>query len=173
MPYKENHMTLEPLPPGDAGVDRTVARIRPLVESAALDPAVKKFAYERVLKGPKTDPSSDIFKVARFIRRNWSFMPDPPGIELVKTPRRQIHEFNQYGYFWGDCDDASLLAAGIYKALGYENRFVVVQRKHRSGKFDHIFIEIRYNDDWIAFDPVARGMPLFLRPASIREKSYA
>ncbi len=85
-----------------------------------------------------------------FLRDLWIIRPDPPGAEYVETPDLQIEMGEQYGRFYGDCDDAATLAAALLNANGVLCWFMAV-RFRGDDNFSHVFLRTVERD----IDPIA------------------
>lgn len=111
---------------GDYGATDTLAHMRRLVNDALAKPFVNEYATGIV----STVPSRDYLRMALAIRhwldRNFKFVPDPVGVELLRDPERQLLEFRNTGRIIGDCDDAAVLGAALGKSVGIRAKFVAV-----------------------------------------------
>lgn len=60
--------------------------------------------------------------LARTIRKwcddRFRYVRDPRNVELLQSPARMLEEIDTYGYFAGDCDEASILTATLCTAVG-------------------------------------------------------
>lgn len=111
---------------GDFGSVQTLQRMRELVNASLSVPMVVEAANGIAA----TVPPRDYLAIARAIRawlaRNFHFVRDPIGVELVRDPQYQLMQFYNNGYITGDCDDAAVLGAALGKANGIGARFVAV-----------------------------------------------
>lgn len=111
---------------GDAGAASTLDRMRGLVNASLSVPLVVETATGIV----SSIPSRDYFGMAQAVRawlaRNFKFVPDPVGLELLRDPEYQLREWMTRGQIIGDCDDAAILGAALGKAVGINAKFVAV-----------------------------------------------
>lgn len=84
--------------------------------------------------------------VARF-----RFVPDPPGVELLKSPHVMLNEWRLDGTASGDCDDAAILSASLALAMGLPVRWVLL-RFAPSGAYRHVYAEAWDGRGWVDFD---------------------
>jgi transglutaminase-like putative cysteine protease len=86
--------------------------------------------------------SRDYYAMALAIRewltRNFKFVPDPVGGELLRDPEYQLREYLARGQITGDCDDAAVLGAALGKAVGIRAKFVAVGFRN-PGPLAHVF----------------------------------
>lgn len=89
--------------------------------------------------------------------RSWlssvvAFMPDPAGVELLRTPDYLLRLIQEDGKARGDCDDVATLAAALGLAAGYPARFTL----YAFGEllpFTHVFCELyTLCQGWIELD---------------------
>lgn len=123
---------------------------------------------EDILRGSKwkQERIQDIFIIFNFVYNKARFLRDIYGIETLKSPKHIINELKQKGNFTGDCDDISMLLAGLLKVSGYKVRFVITSTIHFPTKdFNHIYVEV-YDDRknvWYPLDATLKE-PLRVKP---------
>lgn len=83
--------------------------------------------------------------------RRFRFVPDPKGVELLKSPAVMLNEWRQSGVASGDCDDAAILSGSLALAMGLRVRWVVLGFTP-TGPFRHVFAEARDGSRWVDFD---------------------
>lgn len=99
-----------------------------------------------------------------FLRAVQVFTPDPPGIELIRTPRALEMELHATGQLFVDCDDIAML--GIYMLAAQHRRPVLaVVAPNRADRFKHIFFGYRHRLGPLSRDTVTlmdpqENMPL-------------
>ena len=160
------------IPGDDTGIDETVADMSRLKQAAVQDGRLVVFAQDVSRPAGPTEGPNVLAAIMDFIRRRWVFRKDSIGVQIIKTPQRQLAELEAHGTLLGNCVDASVLAAALAEAVGYPTRFVVVQREPESRGFDHIYVEAWTRGRWWPMDGVAMGRPAFFRPPSLRLKAY-
>lgn len=84
----------------------------------------------------------DYVRMARAIRywmqRAFRFIPDPRGVELVRTPEYMLERYLVKGIITGDCDDAATLGAALGMAVGIPAKFVAIGFR-TNGPLAHVF----------------------------------
>lgn len=83
--------------------------------------------------------------------RRFRFVPDPPGVELLKSPHVMLNEWRLSGFAYGDCDDAAILSASVAMAMGLRVRWVLLGFTP-SGPYRHVFAEACERGRWVDFD---------------------
>ena len=119
-----------PIQHGPKGTDETVAAIWGIVKDAATDPGIKLVA--RRLGHPE--------ELYHYLRAHVRFVPDPPAVELTRTPQAMLRTIQKRGFVAGDCDDLATFGAALLRAMGREPVLVVTGRP-RAGSpraFRHI-----------------------------------
>jgi hypothetical protein len=75
--------------------------------------------------------------IESFLRGAWVVKPDPIDAEYVESPAYQLAQWQERGYFAGDCDDASTMAGALLHALGYPCSFIAY-RLAGAAEFSHV-----------------------------------
>jgi transglutaminase-like putative cysteine protease len=131
--------TRETIAYGDYGATQTVERMRALANESLAVPIVVETARGIV----STVASRDYLAMAQAIRswlsRNFKFIPDPVGVELLTSPEYQLRKFQANGIIYGDCDDAAVLGAALGKAVGIGARYVAVSFRPYPAPLTHIY----------------------------------
>ncbi len=131
--------TRETIAYGDYGATQTIERMRALANESLAVPLVVETARGIV----STVASRDYLQMAQAIRawlaRNFKFVPDPMGVELLSTPEYQLRQYRNSGVIMGDCDDAAVLGAALAKAVGIGARFVAVGFRPYPAPLTHIY----------------------------------
>lgn len=83
--------------------------------------------------------------------RRFRFVPDPPRVELLKSPHVMLDEWRTTGRATGDCDDAAILSASLAMAMGLPVRWVLL-RFTPAGPYRHVYAEACDRGRWIDFD---------------------
>jgi hypothetical protein len=64
-----------------------------------------------------------------------------------------LDEVERQGFFWGDCDDATVLAGSLIVVVGVPIDLVAIRERHVE-HFQHVFGEAELDDGSVAiFDP--------------------
>lgn len=79
------------------------------------------------------------------------FVPDPVGLELIRTPHRMLEDLLRQGFAQGDCDDVATLAAALGKAVGSPARFRVIGFR-AEGPYQHVYTELWHGNGWSELD---------------------
>jgi hypothetical protein len=129
--------------------------MRDIAHSSAVHPLIQGFAMEIASAYPREHWPMAVWGR---IRDTVQFREDAeqlntfgwdPSDELLITPERLLTAPNPIG----DCDDFSLLVASIFIALGIPVRYVAIAADPtQPDMFTHVYVEIRVNNAWVAFD---------------------
>jgi hypothetical protein len=154
--------TREPLPPGDAGVARTLAVMGRVARWAAAFPEVRGVAL--ILRDPEA--------LYEFLRERVVFQKDPSGLERVRNPIKLLGEIGANGRASGDCDDLATLAASIVFAMRLRPAFIVMGR-FTGGRFEHVYYGVMDGGRVVPFDPQQRTAPGRFTPGAARQEIVA
>lgn len=123
----------------------TVQEMQKLAKLGRTDEGIRARARDLIqLGGPRA--------IRQWLSRRFIFVPDPFGIELVKTPGAMLEEYESLGHMQGDCDDAAILGASIAHAAGYPVRFQLLGFE-KGGPFSHVYAEARDRlGHWVDLD---------------------
>lgn len=80
-----------------------------------------------------------ISEINAFIRSHFRYRGEIE--EVVRTPQMMIETLAGSGFFDGDCDDVSTLAAAILRVYGYPAQFVAIRYDSTDPEFKHVFVE--------------------------------
>lgn len=83
--------------------------------------------------------------------RRFRFVPDPRGVELLKSPHVMLNEWRLSGEATGDCDDAAILSASVALAMGLRVRWILLAFTP-SGPYKHVYAEAWDRGRWVDFD---------------------
>lgn len=111
---------------GDYGSQQTLQKMRSLVNASLSVPVVVETANSIAATVPPRDYLALAHAIRAWLQRNFHFVRDPVGVELLRDPVYQIRQWTTNGYISGDCDDAAVLGAALGKANGIGARFVAV-----------------------------------------------
>jgi hypothetical protein len=91
-----------------------------------------------------------------FLRGLWMVRPDPLDAEYIESPAYQFAQWQERGYFAGDCDDAATMAAALLHALGFPCS-LIAYRPEGSSEFAHVNVHcpsgVAFAED-LTIDPV-------------------
>lgn len=89
-----------------------------------------------------------------WVRNHFRYAQEP--YEIILHPNLVLETIRNQGYLVGDCDDVATFEAAIFKTYGYPVRFVAIRTFIHDPNFQHVFIEVNINGNWIVFDPTVR-----------------
>lgn len=123
---------------GYVGSMQTLARMRSMVRQSLTMPDVVQTAAHAVTLAPERDQVQQALAIRAFLQRAFRFVPDPKGVELLRTPLFQVREIRRNGASIGDCDDAAILGAALGLAVGIPAMFRVIAFKPGAA-FSHVY----------------------------------
>jgi transglutaminase-like putative cysteine protease len=123
---------------GDYGSQQTLQRMRDLVNSSLSVPLVVETANGIAAMVAPRDYLGIAQAIRGWMQRNFHFVRDPVGVELLRDPVYLLQQWQQTGRIFGDCDDAAVLGAALGKANGIGARFVAVGFQ-AGGPLLHVF----------------------------------
>lgn len=158
----------EPIPDGDAGVQRTVQIMQGLAHGkwGARSFKVRQAAIEAA-RGTERG-MDEIGSVLDWVKRNIEFRGERG--ETVQSPEATL----ELGA--GDCDCQSTLSAAMLQWLGYQTRFRTVSLIDAPAELSHVYVEVRdkHTGDWVPLDStVARSWPGWEPDNVARSVAYA
>lgn len=134
----ESRSLLGAVPHGDNGTRATLKAMRAVVRAALARPLVIETAH-RIARGlPARDMRARALAVRSWLAAHFHFERDPSGVELLRTPEYQLRQLARDGVITGDCDDAAILGAALYAALGGRAALRAVSFRPRS-PFTHVY----------------------------------
>lgn len=177
--YPDNAAGALNLPPGEAGVDCTIAAMLALVHdtrdkpSAALKAAAAEIdaVASPPNRWPYIAPATALY---RWMRKRFRFVKDPEGVELLRHPDQMLQAMRDGGgYTDGDCDELATLAAALAIQLGLRPAFIVMDGIPSAGRFHHVFYGIIGPDGRTVtpYNP-QEGTPPGQWPPASRRKIY-
>lgn len=157
-------VSAEPLEYGDAGVSRTVEKIREIVNDAWRDLDVRAFAI-KILKdagAPQYDDWSKARAIYDWITHHFYFVLDPVTKEVLMP----FPDLVQLGA--GDCDEINATAmAVLLGVIGYEPRLVTIAADASDPQsFSHVYVEALIQGNWIPMDAARPGAQIGVAPPS-------
>jgi transglutaminase-like putative cysteine protease len=142
------------LPPGDAGVRKTLALMRRLAQQGASDLSVREAAIAAV-RGDMAEGHDRVAQLAsiyRFVRDRIYFVGDVLGVETIQSPRYTL------SIGAGDCDDRATLLVAMARSIGISAgfSFKVIATNPVSQNFSHVYVVADLGGRKIAMDPTYR-----------------
>lgn len=141
------------IPPGDAGIKKTVRKMRELVREAITLPLPVETAALITSMYPCCG-TERAHAIREFLVAHVVFNPDPVGHELLRTPMYLLKQIQRDGYTWGDCDDVATLGATLGMSAGLPARFVLLGFRPNA-PFSHVFTELDTPQGWLELDTTA------------------
>jgi hypothetical protein len=133
-----NPVYRQEIPYGFSGSVATLQRMRSVVRASLRQEMVIRIATRIVMYQPQRDQISHAYAIRAWLDERFRFVPDPRGVEMIRTPLYQLREIEQVGAVGGDCDDAAVLGAALAMAVGIPAWFRIV--KFRPGAdYAHVF----------------------------------
>lgn len=130
---------VEVLEKGPPRAARTLADMRSAARISLADPRVWQTARRIISRVTARDEVSQARAIRAWIAKNFRFVKDPVGMELLESPAYQLEQFDRVGYIQGDCDDAASLAAALLLSIGIPATFAAVDIVGTPRGFDHVF----------------------------------
>lgn len=156
MLWADRKLYQRPLPEGDRGTSLTVDVMRSLARRDMSSPRVWRVAEEILHGTPDGTPA----RLRAWLYRHTRFYPDPPGVELVKSPDAALQEIEEEGFLSGDCDDVATLGASLALACGLPARFRLLGWDPL-GPYAHVLTEVWTRDcRWADLDVTAPAQRL-------------
>jgi transglutaminase-like putative cysteine protease len=145
-------ITLGKLPPGDAGIKKTLEMMQQLSRAGALRREVRETAIE-VVRDAGTAPHDSLGELAAlfaFVRDRVRFTGDIAGVETLQAPHYTLRVMA------GDCDDRAVLLVAMARSIGLPAglRFRVIgANPSRPGRFSHVYVVANVKGKDVALDP--------------------
>jgi hypothetical protein len=155
------------LPPGDAGVAKTINRMESLVSGpeGVASPFVHQTVREAI-HGSVRDVT-EMQAWFDWVKNAIEFRGEAE--ETLQSPEVTIK------LRAGDCDDLSMLIAAGLRSLGYETAFRTVATQDSQGEFAHVYAvaKDKLTHKWIALDTtVEESFPGWEPPEATRERTF-
>jgi transglutaminase-like putative cysteine protease len=162
-----NPYALMKIPDGVEGIRTTLKIMSAIVTKYK----ASKFARELVIKilkdagVPQYTPSGkknwvgQIRAIHNYVKNDIRYIKDVDGVETVQTPPQT------YRLGHGDCDDKSVLAATLLKAIGHPARFKAVG--FAPGIYCHVYPQTKIAGKWITME-CTEPWPLGKSPKNIK-----
>jgi len=143
---------VEKLPPGNAGIERTVAQVREQIYRGIESPYIRNLAVEIVKTAGVSshDVEGEAAAVFNWVREHVRYTKDPTRVELLSSAENVAKIGAE------DCDGFTILIASLLGALGRETRLKIVGEL--PGMFTHIVPEILLNGRWKALDATPKNL---------------
>ncbi len=147
------------IPKTDVGTYRTLQIMAQVVNESLIDPYVVYKAKSIVQGCPEKDTMCQSHTIMEWVKTHTSFIRDPSGVELLHTPKFQLQAIERSGYLSIDCDDFSVLAASLGKAVGMRAKFVILGFLENNAPFTHVYTVLEVGPKkWLPVDQRQGGL---------------
>lgn len=137
------------IPGGHLGIEATVWKMRRLVARSLGAPLLLEAARNMV---PGSGDSTEAaLRIRAYLEDAVAFVPDPLGVELLKSPVYLLREIEARGRATGDCDDVAVLGAALGRAIGLPARFVLLAFTE-GAPYEHVYTELGAGGEWVELD---------------------
>lgn len=102
---------------------------------------------------PERDRWAEVVAIFQFVRANVRYTGDTYGLDTYQTGRRTL-ELRA-----GDCDDFTILLAGMLLSIGHHVRLKSVELREEPGGFSHIYAEVLLDRHWRPLDASSSRIP--------------
>lgn len=153
--------TLQSLPPGRAGVRRTLEAMSRFVNQYKTNPQIFELARRIVQRVRGESWPEEARAMLNFVRAHIRYTKDIHGVETVQSPVQTLRLKT------GDCDDLSVLLATLLASIGHPTKFVAVG--FNRGSLSHVYVETRIGNNWVGME-TTKPWPLGKKPPNIKEK---
>ncbi len=110
------------------------------------DPIIKQAANKIVSRGCDSNKACQAKAIYYFLRDKFTYVSDP-SYEYIAGAKETLFTES------GDCDDMSVLAANLYRAIGIPTRFVFIPgHVYLQIKVDDALKKYKQKDGWINVD---------------------
>ena len=151
---------VEDLAAGKAGTAQTLQQMRALaIDAVTQYPVVRAQAIALLRDLYATGPADLARAVEAFVRQHVTLVDEYE--ELLQHPVVMLQMIKMRGAATGDCDDAAVLAAALLLSVGIKVRFKAVWPDPGTGGFQHVFMEYKLGERWVALDPTISHAPVY------------
>jgi transglutaminase-like putative cysteine protease len=131
------------IPSGHWGIEATVGKMRGMARAALAHSEVVDAADGLTARAFGDRDAGD--RIRAYLARNVRFVHDPPGVELIRTPRYMLRRIAEQGEAVGDCDDVAVLGAALGMAAGLRARYVLIGLTP-DDPYEHVYTELVTRD---------------------------
>lgn len=132
----------------NASMTDTLKAMRKATLDARRDLEVRALVEKICENIAQGDYAGEVLAIYHWVCRHIRYMRDPPGVELVKTPRQLLATKA------GDCDDMATLLAAMLMLAGNSVRFAIAGFS-AGESYSHVYVEVMTPHGVIVVDPVA------------------
>jgi transglutaminase-like putative cysteine protease len=155
-------VTLAAAPSGRAAPFHTLRVMRQMVngERGKINPHVMRTAINLAIQVPARDYLSEVKAIFDYVRGAVRYLRDVHGLETIADPLTTLHRMV------GDCDDKATLLAALLEVVGNPTRFVIAQ--YAGDDYEHVYVEVFVNGEWIELDPTENGPVGWAPPGAVK-----
>ena len=139
-------MQAEAYPLGEAGIQKSLSKILPIIREGRHDPDLRAFAAQALSKAgldgreyATLDPVKRAQVILDAIRAQTTYSPDPVNTEWIQKPHVTLC-LEKYCIPMGDCDDLTAATGAVLASIGIS--VYAVRQKFGAGQQEHILIGI-------------------------------
>lgn len=92
-------------------------------------------------------------EIEQWIREHYMYRPERE--EILRSPDHMMSDLERLGYVEGDCDDATIFVAALFRSMGIPVQMVAI-RYNPIPEFEHVFAEIWTGSGWYTLDPTVK-----------------
>ncbi len=132
---------------GDRGVKDTIELMKQYAREYASNPQIQRLAASLA----SYCEECTLKNIFQYVVRTIQYRYDPPGVELVASPKHTILGNRKYG----DCDDLSVALAALFMAAGHKCKYkTIAWRPNNPRQFSHVYVMVSFERGWIPMDAV-------------------
>lgn len=126
------------IPWGDGGSYATIARMREIIRAGIRSPRVVETANRIAIQFPPRAHVQIAQGIRDWLRERFSFVRDPHGVELVRTPEYLLQRYEITNRIIGDCDDAAVMGCALAMSVGIPCKLVTLAF-NKSNVLSHVY----------------------------------
>lgn len=127
------------------GTRQTLKLMARLVREARRDTRIRHLSASLIRSVTAKNYTGEVATIFEFVRNTVRYTLDPNNVEAIQKP------INTLELEYGDCDDMATLLAAMLESIGHPCIFVAIAQEVPNA-FDHVFVETRIGDSWVALD---------------------
>lgn len=134
------------------GLAKKIGFIKDCYLKALQDGRIRQFAEQYAVGENDYDKAKALYAA---IREHMSYLHDPVGVEMTKSPSVMMDEMVRRGSTAGDCDDHACLGYALLQSIGIPAKLRVVWYEG-SAMPNHIYDVAYLRGQWVPFDTTSR-----------------
>ena len=134
---------------GDEAIFNTLRLMKKIITESAGNYYVRRWA-EKIVENYK-DKLNQVKAVFNFVATSMSYLHDPQGLEMLKSPLVSLQLLEIGEKPLGDCDDLTILTLSLLKSIGFYTKIKAVSTKSNK-RFNHVYGQTKINNKWINLD---------------------